>query len=66
MSDYEPNDTTVETLRRANPVPVEPGVSRRAMPSAHALYADIVSQRPRRVRRRVLLDRSRSFSSPSC
>ena len=55
MSGHEPNDTMVETLRRANPVPVEPGVSRRAAPSAHALYADIVSQRPRRVRRRVLV-----------
>jgi hypothetical protein len=55
MSDHEPGDTMVDALRRANPVPVEPGVSRRAMPSAHALYADIVSQRPRRVRRRVLV-----------
>jgi hypothetical protein len=55
MNGHEPNDTMVEALRRANPVPVEPGDSRRAMPSAHALYADIVSHRPRRVRRRVLL-----------
>ena len=55
MSDYEPGDTMVEALRRANPVPADRAASRRSRPSAHALFADIIEQRPRRVRRRVLV-----------
>jgi hypothetical protein len=55
MSDYEPGDTMVEALRRANPVPLDPAVSRRSRPSANARFAEIVAERPRRVRRRVLV-----------
>jgi len=55
MNDFEPGDTLVEALRRANPVPADQVAGRRSMPSAHALYADVISQRPRRVRKRVLL-----------
>jgi hypothetical protein len=56
MSDYERSDTmVVEALRRANPVPSDFAASPRSRPSAHALFADIVEQRPRRVRRRVLV-----------
>ena len=55
MSDYEPGDTMVEAFRRANPVPADQAGSRRSLPSAHALFADVIAQRPRRVRRRVLL-----------
>jgi hypothetical protein len=55
MSDVEPGDTMVEALRRANPVPADQVAGRRSLPSAHALYADVTAQRPRRVRKRVLL-----------
>jgi hypothetical protein len=48
MSVHEPGDTMVEALRRANPVPVGQGESRRALPSAHALFADIIAEPPAR------------------
>jgi hypothetical protein len=54
MSEHEPGDTMVEALRRSNPVPVAV-IDRRSLPSAHALFADIVAQPTRRVRRRVLV-----------
>ena len=54
MSDYEPGDTMMEALRRSNPVPTAV-IDRRSLPSAHALFAEIVAQPTRRVRRRVLL-----------
>jgi hypothetical protein len=55
MSDDELSGTIVTALRRANPVPVEQVDGRRSLPSAHALFAEIVSQPPRRVRpRRVV------------
>lgn len=55
MSDYEPGDTMVEALRRSNPVPAAAVIDRRSLPYAHALFAEIVAQPTRRVRRRVLL-----------
>jgi hypothetical protein len=59
MSTNESGDTMVEAFRRANPVPASQTEGRRSMPSAHALFADIVAERPprvsRRLRRRVLL-----------
>jgi len=55
VSNDESGDTIVEALRRANPVPAGAGVSRRSLPSAHALFADVISRRTRAVRRRVLL-----------
>jgi hypothetical protein len=52
-------DTLVEALRRANPVPVRVTEGRRAMPSAHALYADIIAEspprRPSRARSRAVV-----------
>jgi hypothetical protein len=54
MSDYEPGDTLVEALRRSNPIPAG-SLDRRSLPSADALFGEIVTHRTRRVRRRVLL-----------
>jgi hypothetical protein len=55
MSDDELGVALLESLQRANPVPVgEPG-GRRDLPSAHALFAEITAQRPRRVRRRTMV-----------
>jgi hypothetical protein len=53
MSDFEPGDTMVEALRSANPVPAARTVGRRDLPSAHALFAEIIAEPPRRVRSRV-------------
>ena len=58
MNDFEPGDTMVEALRRANPVSVGSTEGRRSQPSAHTLFAHVVEQPPRRarrVRRRVLV-----------
>ena len=53
MSAHEPSDTMIEELRRANPVPMAAVEGRRSLPSAHALFAEIVAQPPRRVGRRT-------------
>ena len=55
MSDADPGGAVTEALRRANPVPDERTAGRRSQPSAHALFAGVVAQRPRRVRRRPLV-----------
>src|SRR5436190_17067590 len=52
MSDDELSGAIVTALRRANPVPDDQVAGRRSLPSAHALFAEIVSQPPRRVRPR--------------
>src|SRR5579862_2178027 len=54
MSD-EAGSTMLEALRAANPVPAEQTAGRRDLPSAHALFADVVANRPRRVRTRVII-----------
>ena len=54
MSDYEPGDTMVEALRRSNPIPAG-AVDRRSLPSADALFGEIVAHRTRRVGHRVQL-----------
>src|ERR1700722_12715052 len=51
MNDFEPGDTMIEALRRANPVPVGSTDGRRSQPSAHALFAHVIEQPPRRARR---------------
>src|SRR5690348_9929561 len=45
----------LESLQRANPVPVDAVANRRDLPSAHALFAEITAQRPQRVRRRTIV-----------
>ena len=52
MSDEEMSVALLESLQRANPVPVDEVASRRDLPSAHALFGEITAQRPRRVRGR--------------
>ena len=55
MNDFEAGDTVVEAFRRANPVPAGTTAGRRSQPSAHALFADIVSRPPRRHRGRAFI-----------
>lgn len=59
MSAHEHGDTMVDALRRANPVPMREGDSRRATPSAHALFAEIIAaptrRRSSRTRSRVIV-----------
>jgi hypothetical protein len=45
----------VEAFRRANPVPADRTSGRRSLPSAHALFNDVVATRARRVRTRVIV-----------
>jgi hypothetical protein len=53
VNDFESGDTVVEAFRRANPVPDGEATNRRAQPSAHALFAEIVANPPRSPRRRA-------------
>ena len=53
MSMTDPGDNMIEALRRANPVPARQPEHRRALPSAHALFADIVTNTPPRGPRRA-------------
>jgi hypothetical protein len=55
VSDEEMSVVLLESLQRANPVPVDDVANRRDLPSAHALFSEITSQRPRRVRRRTMV-----------
>ena len=55
MSDDELGVALLESLQRANPVPIDELGGRRDLPSAHALFAEITAQRPRRVRRRTVV-----------
>jgi len=55
VSDDEMSVALLESLQRANPVPVDEVANRRDLPSAHALFAEITAQRPRRVRRRTVV-----------
>lgn len=55
MSDDEMSVALLESLQRANPVSVDDIANRRDLPSAHALFAEITAQRPRRVRRRTVV-----------
>ena len=55
MSDEEMSVALLESLQRANPEPVEDVADRRALPSAHALLAEITARPPRRVRRRTVV-----------
>jgi hypothetical protein len=55
VSDDEMSVALLESLRRANPVPVDEVANRRDLPSAHALFAEITAERPRRVRRRTIV-----------
>jgi hypothetical protein len=55
VSEDEMSIALLESLQRANPVRIEEIADRRALPSAHALFAEITAERPRRVRRRTLV-----------
>jgi len=55
VSDDEMSVSLLESLRRANPVPVDEVANRRDLPSADALFAEITAERPRRVRRRTVV-----------
>jgi hypothetical protein len=55
MSDDELGVALLESLQRANPVPLDENGGRRDLPSAHALFAEITAERPRRVRRRTMV-----------
>src|SRR5689334_21559841 len=55
MSDDDIGVALLDALQRANPVPTEELGGRRDLPSAHALFAEITAQRPRRVRRRTMV-----------
>ncbi len=55
MTDDDIGVALLDALTRANPVPTDELGGRRDLPSAHALFAEITAQRPRRVRRRTVI-----------
>jgi len=55
VNDFEAGDTLIDAFRHANPVPGEAAAGRRARPSAHALFAEIVAQPSRRAPRRPVI-----------
>jgi hypothetical protein len=55
MSDDDMGIALLESLQRANPVVADDVADRRDLPSAHALFAEITAERPRRVSTRALV-----------
>jgi hypothetical protein len=55
VSDDEMSVALLESLQRANPIPPADVANRRDLPSAHALFAETIAQRPGRVRRRTVV-----------